>query len=152
MFRRALNVRRWGGRAGRVYYSCNPNKSSLHLLPFQYSARTWAGPRAPNLRSFCANLAPLPPFYQQGGQGGGTVTVKLMLFSMQRNDPSRVSCIQYPAHGHDARRSPAGDGQIRHRWRGRFLDFARRDRGQQVPLHSHSSLQCCSGSLALNAK
>ena len=70
MFRRALNVRRWGGRTGRVYYSCNPNKSSLHSLPFQYSARTWAGPRAPNLRSFCANLAPLPPFYQQGGAGG----------------------------------------------------------------------------------
>jgi hypothetical protein len=70
MFRRALNVRRWGGKTGRVYYSCNLNKSSLHSLPFQYSARPWAGPRAPNLRSFCANLAPLPPFYQQGGAGG----------------------------------------------------------------------------------
>jgi hypothetical protein len=32
------------------------------------------GPRAPNLQQMYANLAPLPPFYQQGGQGGVPVT------------------------------------------------------------------------------
>jgi hypothetical protein len=30
MFRRALNVRRWGGRAGRVYYSCGNCRAKKH--------------------------------------------------------------------------------------------------------------------------
>jgi hypothetical protein len=71
MFRRALNARRWvmGGVGRDVFtiYSYNPNKSSLYV---HYRFSILLNARAPNLRSFCANLAPLPPFYQQGRAGG----------------------------------------------------------------------------------
>jgi hypothetical protein len=36
---------------------------------------TYASPRAPNLQKNCGNVAPRLPFYQQGGLGGGAVTI-----------------------------------------------------------------------------